>query len=120
MIPLVTPAEMGAADARTIAAGTPESVLMTRAGRAVAWRVRAVLGGTYGRRISVLVGKGNNGGDGWIAADALRDGVRVSTSSTSADRWAITSGARSADPMPSSMRCSAPDFGEPSKVRRPS
>lgn len=72
MIPLVTPAEMGAADARTIAAGTPELVLMTRAGRAVAWRVRTVLGGTYGRRVVVVCGKGNNGGDGVIAADALR------------------------------------------------
>jgi hydroxyethylthiazole kinase-like uncharacterized protein yjeF len=72
VIPLVTPAEMGAADARTIAAGTPESVLMTRAGRAVAWRVRAVLGGTYGRRVVVVCGRGNNGGDGLIAADALR------------------------------------------------
>jgi NAD(P)H-hydrate epimerase len=72
VIPLVTPAEMGAADARTVAAGTPEPVLMERAGRAVAWRVRTVLGGTYGRRVVVVCGKGNNGGDGLIAADALR------------------------------------------------
>ena len=72
MIPVLTPEEMGAADARTIAAGTPEAVLMTRAGRAVAWTVRGVLGGTYGRRVVVLCGKGNNGGDGRIAAAALR------------------------------------------------
>ena len=72
MIPLVTPTEMGAADARTIAAGTPEPELMERAGRAVAWRVRRVLGGTYGRRVVVICGKGNNGGDGVIAAAALR------------------------------------------------
>ena len=72
MIPLVTPAEMGAADARTIAAGTPEPELMERAGRAVAWRARRVLGGTYGRRVVVICGKGNNGGDGVIAAAALR------------------------------------------------
>ena len=72
MIPLVTPEEMGAADARTIAAGTLESVLMTRAGGAVAWTVRRVLGGTYGRRVVVLCGTGNNGGDGRIAAAALR------------------------------------------------
>lgn len=78
MIPVVTPAEMGAADARTIAAGTPESVLVTRAGRAVGRRVREVLGGTYGRRIVVLAGKGNNGADGRIAAAALREwGSRV-------------------------------------------
>ena len=78
VIPIVTPLEMGAADARTIAAGTPEPILMERAGRAVAWRVRHVLGGTYGRRIVVLCGKGNNGGDGRIAAAALRAwGARV-------------------------------------------
>jgi len=72
VIPLVTPTEMGAADARTIAAGTAEPELMERAGRAVAWRVRRVLGGTYGRRVVVICGKGNNGGDGVIAAAALR------------------------------------------------
>lgn len=72
MIPVVAPEAMAAADARTIAAGTPEAVLMTRAGRAVAWRVRTVLGGAYGRRVVVLCGSGNNGGDGRITADALR------------------------------------------------
>ncbi len=71
MIPVVSPAEMGAADARTIAAGTPEAELMRRAGRAVAWRTRAVLGGAYGRRVAVLCGQGNNGGDGRVAAGAL-------------------------------------------------
>ena len=41
MEPVLTPQAMGAADRRTIAAGTPVDVLMERAGRAVAWRVRA-------------------------------------------------------------------------------
>ena len=78
MIPVLTPEEMHAADARTIAAGTPEAVLMQRAGRAVAWRVRQVLGGTYGRRVVVVCGKGNNGGDGRITGAALSEwGVRV-------------------------------------------
>ncbi len=78
MIPVLTPEEMRAADARTIAAGTPESVLMARAGRAVAWQARRMLRGTYGRRVIVVAGQGNNGGDGRIAAAALaRWGVRA-------------------------------------------
>ncbi len=69
---------MGEADRRTIAAGTPVDVLMERAGRAVAWAVRREMGGTYGRRVVVVCGKGNNGGDGHVAARALSSwGVRV-------------------------------------------
>jgi NAD(P)H-hydrate epimerase len=78
MEPLVTPEVMGEADRRTIAAGTPVAVLMERAGRAVAWEVRRFLGGTYGRRVVVVCGKGNNGGDGIVTARVLRAwGVRV-------------------------------------------
>jgi len=78
MRPVLTPAEMGEADRRTIAAGTPVDVLMERAGRAVAWAVRREMGGTYGRHAVVVCGKGNNGGDGLVTARALREwGVRV-------------------------------------------
>ena len=78
MKPLVTPAEMAEADRRTIEAGTPVEVLMDRAGRAVAWEVRHACGGVYGRRAVVVCGKGNNGGDGLVAARALRAwGMRV-------------------------------------------
>jgi NAD(P)H-hydrate epimerase len=74
----VTPEEMGEADRRTIAAGTPEAVLMERAGHAVARAVLRVAGGPYGRRAVVVCGKGNNGGDGVVATRALRArGVRV-------------------------------------------
>src|SRR5829696_4949731 len=72
MRPVLTPAEMGEADRRTIAAGTPVDVLMERAGRAVAGTVRRELGGTYGRRAVVVCGKGNNGADGHVAARLLR------------------------------------------------
>lgn len=54
---------------------------MDRAGRAVAGTAVA-LGATYGSRVSVLVGPGNNGGDGLVAARYLRRrgiGVRVHT-----------------------------------------
>jgi ADP-dependent NAD(P)H-hydrate dehydratase / NAD(P)H-hydrate epimerase len=78
MEPVLTPQAMGAADRRTIAAGTPVDVLMERAGRAVAWRVRQVVGGGYGRRAVVVCGKGNNGGDGLITARTLAGwGMRV-------------------------------------------
>jgi ADP-dependent NAD(P)H-hydrate dehydratase / NAD(P)H-hydrate epimerase len=70
--PVLTPTEMAEADRRTIAAGTPVEVLMERAGRAVAWTVRRVCGGTYGKRAVVVCGKGNNGGDGLVAARVLR------------------------------------------------
>src|SRR3954468_19066745 len=78
MEPVLTPDEMGAADARAIAAGTPVEVLMERAGRAVAWTVRRALAGTYGRRVVLVCGKGNNGGDGLVTARVLAAwGVRT-------------------------------------------
>ena len=72
MQPVLTPAEMGEADRRTIAAGTPEAVLVERAGAAVARHALRMLGGAYGRRGVVVHGKGNNGADGVVAARHLR------------------------------------------------
>jgi NAD(P)H-hydrate epimerase len=72
MLPVVTPAEMAEVDRRAVAAGTPESVLIDRAGRALALQVRRALGGVYGRRAVVVCGKGNNGADGRVAARLLR------------------------------------------------
>ena len=63
---LLTPAEMARADAL---AGN-ESALMAAAGRAVA---RAVMQRYAPCRTLVLVGPGNNGGDGLVAADCLRN-----------------------------------------------
>jgi NAD(P)H-hydrate epimerase len=75
VIPIVTPEEMGAIDA---AAPEPVEVLIGRAGSAVAWAAVELLGGTYGRRVTVVAGKGNNGNDGRDAARRLRRrGVRV-------------------------------------------
>lgn len=74
MIPVVTPEEMGAIDR---AAPEPVEVLVARAGAAVARAALDVLGGTYGRRVVVVAGKGNNGADGRQAAQRLRArGVR--------------------------------------------
>jgi ADP-dependent NAD(P)H-hydrate dehydratase / NAD(P)H-hydrate epimerase len=78
MEPVLTPAAMREADRRAIAAGVDEAILIERAGRAVAWHARAMLGGTYGRRIVVLCGNGNNGNDGRVAARVLAQwGARV-------------------------------------------
>lgn len=75
---VVTPDEMGKLDRETIEAGTPETELIERAGTAAAWQARRLLGGTYGRRVVVACGKGNNGADGRVAARVLRGwGVRV-------------------------------------------
>src|SRR5262249_42400644 len=69
---------MGAADRRAGDAGTPVETLMDRAGRAVAWTVRRAVAGTYGRRVLLVCGKGNNGGDGLVAARVLASwGVRT-------------------------------------------
>lgn len=75
MIPVVTPAEMDAVDR---AASVPVDVLIGRAGFAVAREARRMLGGTYGRRVTVIAGPGNNGTDGRVAGELLAAaGVRV-------------------------------------------
>ena len=74
-VPIVTPAEMAAIDR---CAPEPVDVLIGRAGSAVARAAIRMMGGTYGRRVVVVAGKGNNGNDGRNAAVKLRArGVRV-------------------------------------------
>jgi ADP-dependent NAD(P)H-hydrate dehydratase / NAD(P)H-hydrate epimerase len=70
VIAVVTPDEMAAIDE---AAPEPADVLIERAGAAVARAARSMLGGTYGRVVTVIAGKGNNGNDGRVAARRLAD-----------------------------------------------
>ncbi|MGH2706597.1 MAG: NAD(P)H-hydrate dehydratase [Actinomycetota bacterium] len=68
---VVTPRAMAAADRAAIDSGVPSLDLMERAGAAVASAVIGLAGGAYGRRIAVVCGKGNNAGDGFVAARYL-------------------------------------------------
>jgi len=72
MIPVLTSGQMRAADRRTIEeVGLPGAVLMENAGAAVARAIRERY--PQARRLAVLCGKGNNGGDGFVAARHLLD-----------------------------------------------
>lgn len=68
--PVLTVAEMQAAEQALIDGGTSVGELMQRAGRGAAewvWRLAA------GRPVTVLCGPGNNGGDGYVIAEVLRE-----------------------------------------------
>ena len=75
MIPVLWPPECRALDAN---AADPVDVLVERAGAAVAHAAIDLMGGTYGRRVTVVCGPGHNGADGRVAARLLtRRGARV-------------------------------------------
>jgi ADP-dependent NAD(P)H-hydrate dehydratase / NAD(P)H-hydrate epimerase len=69
-VKLYRAAQMRAADAGAVAAGVPGPQLMDAAGKAVARVLRERL--PLARRALVLAGRGNNGGDGYVAAAALK------------------------------------------------
>lgn len=67
---VLTAAEMRSAEQALIDAGTSVGELMQRAGSGAAewvWRIAA------GRAVTVLCGPGNNGGDGYVIAETLRE-----------------------------------------------
>jgi NAD(P)H-hydrate epimerase len=66
---ILTAEEMGAADKRSVEAGVPVSTLMEAAGAAVARFVLRRFAGDG--LVVVLAGKGNNGGDGLVAAQHI-------------------------------------------------
>jgi hydroxyethylthiazole kinase-like uncharacterized protein yjeF len=78
MKPVLTPQEARDLDRETQSRGVPALDLMERAGRAVARGAAEAAGGSYGRRAVIVCGRGNNGGDGFVAARHLaRVGMRV-------------------------------------------
>lgn len=67
--PVMDVAEIVALEQRIAQEGTSLYTLMTRAGKAVAEAVRQYA--PVGSNVVVLAGSGNNGGDGWVAAEDL-------------------------------------------------
>lgn len=88
---VLTAAQMRDAEAALIAGGTSVDELMQRAGRGAAewvWRISG------GRPVTVICGPGNNGGDGYVIAEAIRErGGRVKVIAASEPR---TTAARTA------------------------
>jgi len=68
---IISPDRMRAVDKNAIALGVTELQLMESAGRALADMVRAI----KPARVLVLCGRGNNGGDGMVAARHLQHGM---------------------------------------------
>jgi hydroxyethylthiazole kinase-like uncharacterized protein yjeF len=79
MEPVFTAAEMRALDARAIETlGIPGLRLMENAGRGAATLIAHEWAPIRGRRVLVLCGRGNNGGDGFVVARHLKTkGARV-------------------------------------------
>ncbi|QBI20577.1 NAD(P)H-hydrate dehydratase [Egibacter rhizosphaerae] len=71
--PLFTPAQVREMDARAFDRGTSADALMERAAGHLERAVRDLAGYGYGLRVTILCGKGNNGGDGLALARRLTD-----------------------------------------------
>ncbi len=81
---VLTAAEMRSAEQSAMVGDVTEATLMDRAGAAIAQAVARL---AAGREILVLCGPGNNGGDGYIAASALkRQGLAVRVAASEAPR----------------------------------
>lgn len=92
--PIVTAAAMRDAEADMVRHGVSLSVLMERAGRALA-RLAARL--AAGRPVHILCGPGNNGGDGYVAARLLGEmGVDVRVSGLDTPKTDLAQAARAA------------------------
>ncbi len=79
MMKILTTDQMRQAEQDCAKIGLPPAVLMENAGKAVAEEVRRILGTADKQQILILIGPGNNGGDGLVAARHLHDwGASVS------------------------------------------
>jgi len=79
MVKIVTVNQMRQIEEDCVRIGISVSALMENAGKAVAEEVKKILGTFDRQRILILIGPGNNGGDGLVAARYLHDwGAKVS------------------------------------------
>jgi len=84
MLPVLLADDVKRQDAEASVRGISVEQLMENAGWAVARGARALLGGTYGNRVVVVCGKGNNAGDGLVAGRVLHaQGAHVTAVLTS-------------------------------------
>lgn len=75
---VVTADQMREIEARAAKTGLTSPILMENAGLAIAKEIKKFLGDVAGGRLLFLIGPGNNGGDGLVAARHLHDwGARV-------------------------------------------
>jgi len=78
-VKILTTSQMRQVEQDCAKIGLPTDVLMENAGKAVAEEVKQILGDIKKQRIVILIGPGNNGGDGLVAARHLHDwGAKVS------------------------------------------
>lgn len=70
---VVTAEQMREIDRKADSIGLTAETLMENAGRAVAEETRKFIGSVIGKHILVIVGPGNNGGDGLVAGRYLED-----------------------------------------------
>ena len=76
---ILTTDQMRQIEQKCAEVGLPTDMLMENAGKAVAEEVRQILGTINQQHILILIGPGNNGGDGLVAARHLHDwGAMVS------------------------------------------
>ncbi|MGI6668383.1 MAG: NAD(P)H-hydrate dehydratase [Acetivibrionales bacterium] len=69
---VVTPAQMNAIDSCAINEyGIPSLLLMENAAAAVANEASSMMGGAFGKTVTIIAGRGNNGGDAFAAARLL-------------------------------------------------
>ncbi|MGX7681016.1 bifunctional ADP-dependent NAD(P)H-hydrate dehydratase/NAD(P)H-hydrate epimerase [Jatrophihabitans sp. DSM 45814] len=86
MLEAYTVAQVRQAEA-VVLAQVPAGTLMARAARAIATEASGILGFTYGARVLLLVGAGDNGGDALYAgAELARRGAQVRAILASPDR----------------------------------